>query len=74
MLEIIYIDKYISKVYVLKYLEQSKGKCLPTCALEHTLKNKTPWVEILSCFSSVVCIPSKQNFKVHLVEGCEGLT
>jgi hypothetical protein len=44
------------------------------CALEHTLKNKTPWVEILSCFSSVVCIPSKQNFKVHLVEGCEGLT
>ncbi len=72
MLEIVYIDKYISKVYVLKYLEQSKGKCLPTCA--HTLKNKTPWVEILSCFSSVVYIPSKQNFKVHLVEGCEGLT
>jgi hypothetical protein len=40
----------------------------------HTLKKKTPWFEILTCFSSVVCIPSKQNFKVHLVEGCEGLT
>jgi hypothetical protein len=74
VLEFLYINKQISKVYVLKYLEQSKGKCLPTCALEHALKKKTPWVEILSCFSSVVCIPSKQNFKVHLVKGCEGLT
>ncbi len=75
MLEIVYIDKHISKVYILKYLEESKGKCLPMCALEHmTLKKKTPWVKILSCFSSVVCIPPKQNFEVHLVEGCEGLT
>jgi hypothetical protein len=38
------------------------------------LKKKTPWVEFLSCFSNVACIPSKQNFKVHDVEGCEGLT
>jgi len=74
VLEIIYIDKQISKLRVLKYLEQSKGKCLLMCALEHTYKKKNPWVEILSCFSSVVCIPSKQNFKVHLVKGCEGLT
>ncbi len=74
MLEIVYIDKHIFKVYILKYLKQRKGKCLRKCTLEHTLKNKTPWVEILSCFSSVVCIPSKQNFRVHLAEGCEGLT
>jgi hypothetical protein len=73
VVEVVYIDKYISKVHVLKYLEQGKAKCLPTCELKHTLKNEIPWVENLSCFSSVVCIPSKQNFKVHLVEGCEGL-
>jgi hypothetical protein len=27
VLEIVDIDKHISKVHVLKYLEQNKGKC-----------------------------------------------
>jgi len=53
------------------YIKQSDGICLATCTLKHTFKKKTPWVEILYYWSEV-CILSKHNSEIHLVEGCKG--